>query len=371
MKQNSTTWKRTSIPQLYRHSSGTLYARLNAGGKKTWRSLKTQTVSIAKVELEKLLRAEEERAESMGTVSPKTNLTLGETREIRLREIANNPSIKPSTLRYWNQIAKSLTASWKGFDLVEARKVTPAMCQDWAGRYSKTASPTRFNNSLSFLRQLFEVAIANGARVTNPTKGIKRVKANEKDLTSILPSKSLFAKWVDEIRSAGGRFSQDCGDFVEFLAYSGVRLGETPFITWDKIDEARGEIVVSGHPTLGTKNRSIRRVPLISAMTDLIGNIRTRRESEDGPHPVLRVREAQKAMDHAAEKVGMARLTHHDLRHFFATICIESGVDIPTVSKWLGHKDGGALAMKVYGHLRNEHSLAAAKKVSFSGAVGK
>lgn len=41
-------------------------------------------------------------------------------------------------------------------------------------------------------------------------------------------------------------------------------------------------------------------------------------------------------------------------------------VDVPTVSRWLGHKDGGALAMKVYGHLRNEHSRESAKKVSFS-----
>ena len=45
-------------------------------------------------------------------------------------------------------------------------------------------------------------------------------------------------------------------------------------------------------------------------------------------------------------------------RHFFATTCIESGVDIPTISRWLGHKDGGALAMRTYGHLRDEHSLA-------------
>jgi hypothetical protein len=29
---------------------------------------------------------------------------------------------------------------------------------------------------------------------------------------------------------------------------------------------------------------------------------------------------------------------------------------IPTVSRWLGRKDGGALAMKTYGHLRDEHS---------------
>ena len=57
-----------------------------------------------------------------------------------------------------------------------------------------------------------------------------------------------------------------------------------------------------------------------------------------------------------------------DLRHLFATLCIESGVDIPTVSRWLGHKDGGALAMKVYGHLRNQHSASMAKLVNFAPA---
>ena len=30
-----------------------------------------------------------------------------------------------------------------------------------------------------------------------------------------------------------------------------------------------------------------------------------------------------------------------------------------------GHKDGGALAMKVYGHLREEHSFSMVKGVTF------
>jgi len=34
--------------------------------------------------------------------------------------------------------------------------------------------------------------------------------------------------------------------------------------------------------------------------------------------------------------------TECPLRHLFATRCIENGVDIPTVSRWLGHQDGGA-----------------------------
>ncbi|MFA5263189.1 MAG: tyrosine-type recombinase/integrase, partial [Opitutaceae bacterium] len=67
----------------------------------------------------------------------------------------------------------------------------------------------------------------------------------------------------------------------------------------------------------------------------------------------------------ACRRLSYPRFSHHDFRHFFATTCIESGVDIPTVSRWLGHKDGGALAMRVYGHLRQEHSFAAIRKVIF------
>ena len=73
----------------------------------------------------------------------------------------------------------------------------------------------------------------------------------------------------------------------------------------------------------------------------------------------------QKPFDRAAKLTGAERIPHHDLRHLFATRCIENGVDIPTVSRWLGHQDGGALCMKTYGHLRDEHSANEAKKVAF------
>ena len=95
------------------------------------------------------------------------------------------------------------------------------------------------------------------------------------------------------------------------------------------------------------------------------------RPSEPLDAKVFRVRECQKALDRACKKVGTDRITHHDLRHLFATRCIECGVDIPTVSRWLGHKDGGALAMKTYGHLRREHSIAQAQRVTLRAGRDK
>src|SRR6059036_4288174 len=103
----------------------------------------------------------------------------------------------------------------------------------------------------------------------------------------------------------------------------------------------------------------------------LFERMRSERHGEALDAKVFRVGECQKALDRACKKVGTDRITHHDLCHLFATRCIESGVDIPTVSRWLGHKDGGALAMRTYGHLRREHSLAQAQRVSFAPVARK
>jgi integrase len=143
-------------------------------------------------------------------------------------------------------------------------------------------------------------------------------------------------------------------------------------VTWGDCDFDRNQITIRGHPETGLKNRTpgeIRRVPMIPEMRGLLERVKSERSNAKSEDSVMRVRECQKAIDRAAKVVGMKRITHHDLRHLFATRCIESGVDIPTVSRWLGHKDGGALAMRVYGHLRDQHSAAMAQKVTFGRSV--
>jgi integrase len=105
---------------------------------------------------------------------------------------------------------------------------------------------------------------------------------------------------------------------------------------------------------------------MIPDMRQLIEEIRAANPEVPADSPVVEFKDCRKALAHACDRVGIPRLTHHDLRHLFATRCIESGVDIPTVSRWLGHKDGGALAMRVYGHLRDQHSVEMAKRVTFS-----
>jgi integrase len=166
---------------------------------------------------------------------------------------------------------------------------------------------------------------------------------------------------VAAIANAGGGFSRGCVELVQFLAYGGFRKTEAANVRFSDCDFDKGQIRV-----LVTKNGEPRSVPMIPEMKSLLERIKADRLDVQDSDFVMQVRECQKAMDSAADKVGMKRITHHDLRHLFATRCIESGVDIPTVSRWLGHQDGGALAMKVYGHLRDQHSTAMAQKVTFA-----
>jgi integrase len=195
---------------------------------------------------------------------------------------------------------------------------------------------------------------------------LKRLRVRQKVLA--LPSREQFLAFVDAIEGAGAPQSKDCANFVRFLAYSGLRKTEAKFVTWSDVDFTRGEITVKGDPVTGTKNDEIRRVPMIPELRDMLTALREARANESMDVRVMRVNEAEKSMRRAARTGSIAHLRHHDLRHLFASTCIESGVDVPTVSRWLGHKDGGALAMKVYGHLRQEHSALQAQRVRFAAA---
>ena len=193
---------------------------------------------------------------------------------------------------------------------------------------------------------------------------LKRRRPNNK--LPDLPTRSQFFQLVEAIERAGGGRSRHCADFIRGMAFTGMRKSEAADIELRDLDFEGGETVVRGDPKTGTKNWEVRRVPMIADARLLFEKIRRERANEPLTAKVFRVREAQGAIDRACKKIGIARITHHDLRHLFATTCIESGIDIPTVSRWLGHSDGGALLMKTYGHLRREHSIAQAQRVSFT-----
>jgi integrase len=357
------TWQRTRLQNLIRHKSGRYYARAFAGGKEVWKSLKTSHFGVAEAKLAEFLKEHRQRrSNGNGEVSAK--MTFGEAAAVHLRDLDDNLNIKPRTRDYWREVLAALVKSWQGLNETEVRKISQPDCKKWASAYVKSASPTRYNNSVAVLRHVLDVAVEAGVVYSNAAAVVKRAAVRGKQIA--LPTIDKFNALIDEMRAGHSRDSVNCADLAAGLAFTGCRIGEARELAWRDVDFDAGEIVVRGNAETGTKNWEIRRVAQIPDARALFERMRSDRPSEPLEARVFRVRECQKSLDRAAKKVGMVRVTHHDLRHLFATRCIESGVDIPTVSRWLGHRDGGSLAMKTYGHLRREHSIAQAQRVTFT-----
>jgi integrase len=369
-------WQKSPYANLFRYApSGIYFARIRIGGKLIRKSLKTSVLSIAKLRLSDLEKQERKHI-SVGDLESKTHATFNDAiatyrqngfRPVEPHTPKDAKQLKPASLVYYNQRIDALLKSWPGLGETEIRKITEKDCREWADYVRSRSSATVFNHTLGILRNLFDYGIKVGTRYDNPAQKIMKESVHPKSLE--LPSADNFSKLVFEIEHGGSGKSKPCAELVKFLAFSGLRKGEAAYITWGDCDFGRELITVRGHPETGLKNRSpgeIRTIPMISEMRRLLEEMRATRKDEPSASQVMRVHECQKAINRACEQLGVIRFTHHDLRHLFATRCIESGVDIPTVSRWLGHKDGGALAMRVYGHLRDAHSADMAKKVRFS-----
>ena len=359
----SKKWQKSTHTGLVKYvPTGGYYAVFRVAGKLRWTSLKTKTLSVAILRLGDLKKKERAVASQNSRLEDGT-LTLADAAKRHMEALEHNRRIKSRTKAYYAEVLKKIRSEWLGWDLVPLAKVTKADCLEWAKRMAG-CSPSVFNHSVGLLRKILNVGVESGVLYVNPAQAIPKAKISQRRL--ILPGTHQFASFVASIEGSGSGWSKPCADLVRFLAFGGFRKAEAANITWRDIDFAKGTIRVSGDPVEGTKNREVRNVPIIEDMEVLLKRLRSEQAETSDSAMVMQVRECQRAMDRAAKAIGMPRITHHDLRHLFATRCIEAGVDIPTVSRWLGHKDGGALAMRVYGHLRDEHSTEMAKRVSFS-----
>jgi integrase len=359
-------WKKTQHANLWRYvPSGTLYARVRVKGKLIVQSLKTDVVDVGKLRLADLDKTERAGAEKRGKKGRAQRLTFGGALEIYKTRMEGDPELKPKTKAYYRERINALLRSWPDLKETNVRDVNNASCEAWAGKFRATCSPTAYNNTVAVLKAVFDLACDDlGARYGNPAEKIKRTGTKPKKLS--LPSQSQFNTWVEKMETLGDGWCRKSANLVRFLAYGGFRKMEAANIAWNDCDFERGLITVRGDAETGTKNSEERKVPMIPEMRAFLERIKPADAIPSAR--VMDVAECQQTMTRAAAKIGMARITHHDLRHLFATRCIESGVDIPTVSRWLGHKDGGALAMKTYGHLRDDHSVGMAAKVNFGGA---
>ena len=229
-------------------------------------------------------------------------------------------------------------------------------------------STTTVHSVHLMLHAAFKQAVKERLILHNPTEDCIAPKPQKVDM-QILPSES-----IGTYLEAAQRRHLLPMFYLELV--SGLRKGELVALRWDDVDTEHNVISVSKqlvrNPdgslelTRPKTETSIRKVSIPQEAVDLL--IHEHGLHPDNPylfpspatgkmyHPDSVVKLHEKILRDA----GLPHIRFHDLRHTFATMALQNGVDIKTVSAMLGHYDAG-FTLKTYTHATRQKQDEAAE----------
>ena len=191
---------------------------------------------------------------------------------------------------------------------------------------------------------------------------------------------SCFAKRLngDPLTKNG----QQLNDLLRLLAFTGAREQEALRLRWSHVDFARRRIFIGADENFtavamtigsGGTSKSHARESSISTRNSrrLLREMESRRAPDSDwlfPSPQrgesdIRAKKLRESFNLVRTKAEIPNVGFHDLRHLFCSFSVMAGIDFLTIASWLGHKDGGILIGKVYGHLLDEHRQKMAAKL--------
>jgi integrase len=156
-------------------------------------------------------------------------------------------------------------------------------------------------------------------------------------------------------------------DYILLMAYSGARRTGALNAKWEDVSFERNQITfhtkfdkavtVDFNPKLKAhlEDMASRKLP------DSKFLFPSSRSKEDKP-----LNNMSKTYEAVRTEAKLPSFNFHDLRHYFISWCVMSGIDTMTIARWVGHADGGVLIGKVYGHLANDHLVEQAKRLEFT-----
>lgn len=340
---------------LYRHESSAIYyALVKRSGKQYRRSLKTTDRKLAERKLadfrQKIGQLSQTASASGITVSGLASRWLGTLKS----------TLKPKS---YCRRETSVGQIMPYLGSVTLRQITSRLCEDWASRRSPKIAASTYNNERGTLIAILDYGKREGLILDNPAKVLQRRKQPRTEI--IIPTREEFSKLVRTLRTMDLR-AQHAANLVELLAYSGMRLGEATSMRWRDVQFSTNKFLITGGEG-GTKNHEVRTVPIFPALRNFLETLHDS-EPRSPDDLIARISSAKKAIASACKKAELRQFTHHTMRHYFVSNAIELGIDFKVIAQWVGHKDGGLLVAKTYGHLRDTHSAEMAKRMTHSAS---
>jgi integrase len=368
-----------------------------------WVPLDAETAAAAQEEFRTLLvERGEDRLRHIG-MCPKFSDYVEQTYEQRLATSGKKPDTMVTEHVHLKQLRESVGH-------LSLDKIRPYHVAGHLQKLKQRGKANRTCNlALVVLRNVLKNAKIDGFIKTLPVEGIPWQRSEKK-------ARRLYTREdVDQFCQAALTASKNgvqFADYVRLLALCGAREQETIKLRWADVDFERKLLTIGAEGD--TKNREARRVDFnaeleihLKAMHarrapdsqwlfpspqrgDQDDRAQTLRESllltravsgcicqdckqikfgKETPEACPQCQSTRLEPKEKALPVHFQKFGFHDCRHHFISYAVMSGIDFMTIARWVGHKDGGILIGKVYGHLSNEHAQAQAARMNFGPAL--
>lgn len=227
-------------------------------------------------------------------------------------------------------------------------------------------------------------AVKLGYIKTNPCAACELPRVVKKEMQTV--AGEHLARFLQAIK--GNAYE----DLMFVTVFCGLRQGEVMGLTWDCVDFDRGQITISKQlqkerreggggeyrfvPLKNDKQRTLTPAPEVFNVLrrTQVAQLETRLKAGGawenpmnlvftrplGNH--LSSRTVYNNFKRIAQEIGLPDVRFHDLRHTYATLSLQNGDDIKTVSENLGHATV-AFTLDVYGHVTEKMKQESASRM--------
>lgn len=233
-----------------------------------------------------------------------------------------------------------------------------------AEKQPKGLSPKTVRNINQVISAALTFAKEQKLIISNPTEGCSLPKLEHKEMKTLT---------VDQLQSFL-REAKESGVYEMYYIElaTGLRRGELLGLKWEDIDLKQAVIRVRRQ--VARINGEIVEAPLktknsyrtISVGEDAVGILKQQKEKGHSeyvfPSPTggpISPDSVLHMLHRVLKRAGLPKVRFHDLRHTFATLALQNGVDVKTISGMLGHYSAG-FTLDTYAHVTTQAQRQAA-----------
>lgn len=262
------------------------------------------------------------------------------------------PELAVNTLRGYRP---ALARAKEHFGTSYIRAIRPSDYSAFLKKFvkDKNAADKTARTQLLVLNQICKYAVDNSDLETNPVRDLTVPKGLKKE-TRKMPSDDDIKRVKD---SVGCTF----GLFAYFVLYTGCRRGEALALTWDDIDMEKRTVSVtksvyqkSNTPMLKEPKTEAgkRPIPLLDRLYAVLVPSTGLLFPDPKTGGLMKETHFQRLWEAYAEESGVT-CTPHQLRHAFATMLFEAGVQEKDAQDILGHAQIST-THDIYTHIREQ-----------------